>query len=128
MWHKQHKCNTSATRATQVRHEWDKSNTSVTRVRNECYTNEASVARVKNFDFDNDTSENIFSHHYINYVANERLQGQEQFYSKNYLLEMTLSHIKMRLKSALQNLNFVMANIKKVILKHYALDCRYSYG
>ena len=102
--------------------------THVTLVRHECYTNDTSATRVKNFDFDNDTSENIFSHHYINYVANERLQGQEQFYSKNYLLEMTLSHINMRLKSALQNLNFVMANIKKVILKHYALDCRYSYG
>ena len=28
----------------------------------------------KNFDFDNDTREKIFSHHYISYMGNERLQ------------------------------------------------------
>ena len=42
-------------------------------------------------------------------MASERLQGEEQFYSKNYLLEMPLSHSKMHLKSASQKLNFVMA-------------------
>ena len=36
-----------------------------------------SVTRMKNSDFDNDTSENIFSHPYISYIANERLQGEE---------------------------------------------------
>ena len=51
-------------------------------------------------------SENIFSQ---TCMANERLQGKEQFHSKNYLLEMPRSHAKMRLKSALQKLNFVMA-------------------
>ena len=40
---------TSVTRTTRVRHKW------------------------KNFDFDNDTSENIFSHPYIGYMANEIL-------------------------------------------------------
>ena len=74
--------------------------TSATRVQHECYTNDTIAARVKNFDFDNDTSENIFSHPYISYMANERLQGDEQFHSKNYLLEMPRSHGKMRLKSA----------------------------
>ena len=54
-----------------------------------------TAARVKNFDFDNDMNENIFSHPQINYMANERLQGEEQFYSKNYLLEMPPSHAKM---------------------------------
>ena len=39
------------------------------------------------FDSDNDTSENIFSHPYISYIANERLEREEQFHSKNYLLE-----------------------------------------
>ena len=48
-----------------------------------CYTNHTSVAWVKNFDFGNDTSENISSHSYIIYMANEKLQGEEQFYSKN---------------------------------------------
>ena len=33
-------------------------------------------------------------------MANERLQGEEKHHSKNYLLEMLLSHAKMSLKSA----------------------------
>ena len=44
--------------------------------RHECDTSE-------NLDFDNDTSENIFSHPYISYMTNERLQKEEQFHSKN---------------------------------------------
>ena len=39
---------------------------------------------------------------------------------RNYLLEMSLSHAKKCLKSAPQNLNFVMA---KAISKSYTLDC-----
>ena len=53
-------------------------------------------------------------------MADERLQGEEPFHSKNYLLEMPCSHAKMRLKSAPQKLNFVMA---KAISKGYTLDC-----
>ena len=68
-----------------------------------------SATRVKNFDFDNDTSENIFSHPCIYYMASERLQGEEQFHSKNYLLVIPCSHAKMHLKSAPQKLNFFMA-------------------
>ena len=78
------------------------------------------AALMKKFDFDNDTSENIFSHHYIGYMANERLQGDEQFDSKNYLLEMPCSHAKMSFKIAPQKLNFAMA---KAISKSYTLDC-----
>ena len=63
---------------------------------------------MENFDFDNDLSENIFSHPYICYVANERLQGEQQFHSKNYFLETSRSHAKIPLKNALQKLNFVM--------------------
>ena len=74
----------------------------------ECYTNDTSVTWINNFDFDNDTSENIFPHPYIYYIASERLQGEEQFHSKNYLLEIPCSHVKMRLKSAPEKLNFVM--------------------
>ena len=62
---------TSGTSA--VRHEWDRSNTIAT--------------QAKKFDLDNKTSEDIFSHACISYVANERLQRQEQLHSKNYLLE-----------------------------------------
>ena len=53
-------------------------------------------------------------------MANERLQGEEQFHLKNYLLEMHRSHAKMRLKGAPQKLNFAIA---KVISKSYKLDC-----
>ena len=61
-----------------------------------------------------------FSHPYISYMANEKLQGEEQFHSKNYLLEMHRSHAKMRLKSAPRKLNFIIA---KAISKSYAIVC-----
>ena len=41
-------------------------------------------------------------------MASERQQGEEQFHSKNYLLEMFRFHARMRLKSAPQKLNFLM--------------------
>ena len=53
-------------------------------------------------------------------MASERLQGEEQFHFKNYLLEMPHSHVKKLLESAPQKLNFVMA---KAISKRYTLDC-----
>ena len=53
-------------------------------------------------------------------MASERLQGEKQFHSKNYHLEMPCFHAKMRLKSAPQKLNFLMA---KAMLKSCALDC-----
>ena len=83
-----------------------------------------SATRVKNFDFDNNTSENIFSHSYISYVVNERLQGEGQSHSKNYLLEMYLFYAKIRLKSAPQKLNLV---IPKAVSKSYTLDCSWKY-
>ena len=51
-------------------------------------------------------------------MESERLQGEEQLHSKNYLLEMPRSHAKICLKSAPQKLNFLMA---KDISKGYAL-------
>ena len=69
-----------------MRHECNTSNTSATQVKNkgrECDTNNAIATRVKNFDFDNGTSENIFLHHYISYMTNERLPGEQQSNSKN---------------------------------------------
>ena len=108
--HDQHKCNTTATR---VRHR-----------RHECDTNSMIATQVKNFDFDNDTSEIIFSHPYINYIVNERLQGDKRFHSKNYLLETSCSHSKMCLKNAPQKLYFLMA---KVSSKSYTLVCSFKY-
>ena len=67
------------------------------------------MTQVKNFDVDNDTSKNIFSHPYIYYMASKRLQGEEKFHSKYYRLEVPLSHATMRLKSAPQKLNFLIA-------------------
>ena len=75
---------------------------------------------MKNFDFDNDTGKSIFSHPYTYYMASERLHGEEQFHTKNYLLEMSRFHAKMRLKSAPHKLNFLMA---KAISKSCTLDC-----
>ena len=53
-------------------------------------------------------------------MASERLQGEEQFHTMNYLLEMPRSHAKMRLKSAPQKLNLLMV---KAISKRCTLDC-----
>ena len=105
----QNKCDTSNTNKTQA-----------TRVRCKCYTNDTSAARVKEFDFDNDMGKNIFSHSHIYYMASERLQGEEQFHTKHFLLEMSRFHSKMLLKSALKKLNFLMA---KAISKSCTLDC-----
>ena len=58
--------------------------TSVTRV----LLNDTSATRVKNFDLNNDTSQNVFSHLYISYMANERLQGEEQI-EKKFSIKIT---------------------------------------
>ena len=57
-------------------------------------------------------------------MASERLQGEQQFHSRNNLLEMPRFHTKMRLKSAPQKINFLMA---KAISKRCTLDCSYKY-
>ena len=103
---------------TRVRNEYV---TSATRVRHACDTSatRTSATQVKNFDFDSDTNKNMFSRPNISYMVTERLHGEEQFHSNNYLLEMP-SHAKMRLKIAPQRLKFVMA---KAISKCYTLDC-----
>ena len=110
---KRHECDTSDRK---MRHECDTNNTNATRIRHEQHECDTSATRVKNFDFDNDTSENIFSHRFISYMANEKLQEEKQFYSKNYLLKMPSSHAKMRLKTAPQKLNFVMAKVYQKVI------------
>ena len=120
MLHERHEYNnTSNTNATRVQYKCNTTATRMTRVRHECNTKDTSATRVKKFDFDNDTGKNIFSHPYIYYMASERLQGEEQFHTKNYLLEMSRFHAKMHLKSAPQKLNFLMA---KAISKRCTLD------
>ena len=47
---------------------------------------------MKIFHFDNGTSKNIFSHPDFYYVTSESLQGQKQFHSRNYLLEIFKFH------------------------------------
>ena len=108
----------------------DTSNTSETRatgVQDECYIKQnecdTSVTRLKNVDFDNDPSENIFLYSFIYYIVSERLQREEQFHSKNYLLEMPPIHAKRPLKSAPQNLNFVMG---KATSKTYPMSLHVS--
>ena len=117
--HKRHKSNMNDTSATGVQHEWDTSNMSGTQVQHECYTNDTSATQVINSDFDIETSQ-IFPHPYISYMANARLQGEEQFHSKKYLLEMPCSHPRRNMKSVPQKLNFIMG---KAISKRYTLDC-----
>ena len=48
-------------------------------------------------------------HPYINYLSNEILEEEDSFHSENHFLEMPPSHAKMRLKSAPQKVNFLMA-------------------
>ena len=122
----QHDCDTRDRRATQltrVQHKCDTSATLTTRVQQEPYTNNPSATQVKNFDFDNDMILNIFARPYMYYMASERLQGEEQFHSKNYFLQMSLFHAKMRLKSAPQKINFLM---EKATSKSCTLDCSYK--
>ena len=47
--------------------------------------NDTKATQVKNFNFNNNTSENTLSHSCISYMTSERLQGEEEFHSKNYL-------------------------------------------
>ena len=89
-------------------------------MRHKCDTSATRKTRVEKIDFDNGTGKNTFSQPYIYYMARERLQEEEQFHTKNYLLEMSRLHTKMRLKSAPQKLDFLIA---KAISNSCTLDC-----
>ena len=56
-------------------------------------------------------------------MASERLQEEEQFYSKSYILEMPCSHVKMCSKSPPQKPHFLLT---KDLSKIYTLDCSCS--
>ena len=96
--HKQHECGTSAARERYERHECNMSEKYWFSKRNE--------------------GKHVFTP-YISHMANERLQGEEQYHSKNYLLAVPHSHTK-NVQSAPQILNFVIA---KAISKRYTLNC-----
>ena len=112
-----------------MRHECDTSVTQVRQERHEYNTKDTIMAQAKNFDFDYDTGENLFLYPYISYIPNGRLQGKEQFHSKNFLLEMLHSHTKMCLKSASQKINFVMAKaISKIYTLDYSSECSCTFS
>ena len=96
----QHECQAQATQVQHDQHECDTSATLATRLRHKCDT---SATRVENFDFDSGMSKNTFLPPCIYYMASEWLQGEEQFHSKHYLLEIPCFNAKMRLKRAPQN-------------------------
>ena len=86
------------------RHEWDTSNTRATRVwhegkkwvryeRQEFDTSATRTVRVRpEWKILITTCEHFFSPPYIYYMVSEWLPGEEQFHSKNYLLEMPSSN------------------------------------
>ena len=91
----------------------DTSKTSATRVLHE----RQSATGVKNFDFDKDTSQNIISHLYISYIANEELHlGQS---SKFGLLQQLFAFkefcVKTRLSNIFKTIN--VTTLTKAILK-----------
>ena len=121
-----HECNTNNTSVAQVRHEGHKCNTSATWVLiepRECNRSGTWTALVEHgwkiLILISTRVKTYFHTPKISYMANERLQGEEQFHSKNYLLEMYPSHAQMCLKSAPQKMSFVIA---KSVSKSYILD------
>ena len=57
-------------------------------------------------------------------MSNKRWQGEELIYSMDHVLEVPLSHARMRLESTAQKVNFLMA---KNIQKSYTLNCSHKY-
>ena len=95
--HKRHMNDTSAIRALHKRHEWKILILITTRVKTYFHNPAFTIRQVKDY------------------------KERSNFNSKNYLFEMPCSHAKVRLKSATQKLNFVMAFIHYIVL--YTLDC-----
>ena len=88
------------TRATRMGHEWHTSETSVTRRKKvgtiwatRFDTSATRTVRVRpEWKILITTCEHFFSPPYIYYMVSEWLPGEEQFHSKNYLLEMPSSN------------------------------------
>ena len=102
--------------ATRVRYEWHKSDTSATRTTRVLHE-QHEYGTSEKINFDNETSKNLFSHPYIYYMASKRLQEEEQFRFKNYLLEMSRFLSKNTFKKWTTKLNFF--NGKSYIKKLY---------
>ena len=61
-------------------------------------------------------------------MASERIQGEEPFHSKKYLLEMPRCQAQMRLQSATQKPNFLMGKaISKSSKLHYSNKCSCTF-
>ena len=57
----------------------------------------------------------------------ERLNGEEKFRSKNYLLEMPRAHAKMRLKCAPQKLSFLCQKLSESHTANCSYKCPYTF-
>ena len=87
----QQDCNTNDTSETRVHHKQHDCNASAaqaTRVQQECYRNDTSATRVKKL-FLIKTRKKTYFHNSVLTISRtvKRLQEEEQFYSKDYLLE-----------------------------------------
>ena len=103
--HEQHKCNTSATRVLHERHECDTSATRTTRVQHEWKILILITTRVKT---------------YFHTPIFTIWQVKDYKQSNNLILRTKFWKCPVRLKSAPQKLNFLMA---KAISKSYRQDC-----
>ena len=105
--HEQHECDTSATR---VLHKW-----------HECDSSAARTARVKNLDFVTTGVKTCF--HTLIFTIWHAKDYKEKSNFKNYFLEISLFHVKMRLKSEPQKLIFLM---EKATSKSCTPHCSYK--
>ena len=113
---------TSDMSATRMRHEWDTSATRVLHERHKCDKSATRTSQMRHgwkILILIPTRVKTFLHLYIYYTASERLQGEEQFHSNNYFLEMPCFHAKMPLNSAPQKLEILMT---EAISKSCTLD------
>ena len=101
-----------------MQHGQHQCNPSETQVQQECSTKGTSATSVKNFDFDNDTSKNIFSHLYINYMANKDYNERN-----NFILRTTLGNASFPCQNAFEKctIKTELFNGKRYIKKLYTI-------
>ena len=83
-------------------------------------TNDASGTQAKKFNFDNDTSENIFQTPILPKWQIKDYNKRNNFILRTPFWKCLVPIPKMRSKSALQKLNFL---IPKAMSKSYTIDC-----
>ena len=111
--HVRHECDTSDTNTTPVWHKWDTSATRMTQVRHEWKILILITTLVK-----------TYFHTLIFTIWHVKDCKEGNNFILGTLLEIPRFHVKMRLKSAPQKINFLMA---KAISKRCTLDCSYKY-